>query len=119
MLANKKRVYPEGTPAKSKGYDADDLLDTLSIILTGIEFEKFEELMTLTNRQHLSTSTFYRYQEIVKIVFQEEWKKEVYRLCCLIFENEEEISLSIDGHWGTRGTKKITHTVTHITISED
>ena len=49
------------------GMFAIDLLDTASIISVGLQFEKYQAFMMLTNRyeESVKESTFYRYCPIV------------------------------------------------------
>jgi hypothetical protein len=82
-------------------------LDTAAIIMTGIEYEKYEAFMIYTNRKNsmVTSSTFYRYLPIVEKALQEVYFKSIFEIVQYIYKNKAtlpEIAASIDGAWNQR-----------------
>lgn len=102
-----KRIKLEAVDRKSNWYDFKNLLDTAAIIMTGIEFEKYEAFMILTNRKDsmVTSSTFYRYLPRVEKTLEEVFLRSVFEIVQYLFKNKKqlpEIAASIDGAWNQR-----------------
>ena len=92
---------------KSQFYDPEDLLDTAAIIMSGIEFEKYEAFMICTNRKGsmVTSNTYYRYLPMVEKALKEVYLKSIFELVQYIFKHKAtlpEIAASIDGAWNQR-----------------
>jgi hypothetical protein len=74
----KKRV--KLTDTDNYGFSHNDLLDVAAIVLSGQQFEKFQECMIMTNRKFISRTTYYRYLPIIEKAIEELWKEEQKRL---------------------------------------
>jgi hypothetical protein len=98
-------VYPIGTNEKSYGFDPDALLDSVAIIISGIEFLSYDQLMAFSTRTKISSQTFYRCLPIIQLALERMWKKSVYELSRYIFETENlpEVAVAVDGSWQRRG----------------
>src|SRR4051812_42745565 len=74
-----------------------------------MEYEKFEGLMTMTNRENrVKQRTFYRYLVYVERAVEKIWKEEQERLKKLIMEKHQnntlgDLFIAVDAGWHKRG----------------
>ena len=101
-----RRVIVDGE--SEYGYNHNDLVDTATIVLSGQQYEKFYESMTLSNRPCVSRGTYFRYLPVVERVIEKLWKEEQERLVKIVKEKKEdgslgELLIAIDAGWHKRG----------------
>ncbi len=92
--------------------------------MTGIEYEKYEAFMILTNRATtmVSSSTFYRYLPMLQVAFEEVYLESVFEIVQYLFKNKNklpEIAASIDGAWNQRGTTSTLGNFALVLVTED
>jgi len=90
------------------GFNKQDMRDTASVVLSGLQYEKYEEFMILTKHSYVSQKTYYRYLPVVERVIDKLWKEEQERIERIIKEKKKEGTLgellvAIDGAWHKRG----------------
>lgn len=99
-------------------------MDTAVIVMTGIEYEKYEAFMILTNRKSsmVSSSTFYRYLPLLQKALEEVYLESVFEIVQYLFNNKEklpEIAASIDGAWNQRGSTSTLGNFALVLVTED
>ncbi len=122
LVQKYKQIAPAKIPKKisrvkfdevsAYGYNHNHMLDTAVIVITGEQFEKYEAIMKMTNRQCVSSKTYYRYlpliTNIIKKVFEEEQEKLIKEIKELHTQNKlGSLLVAIDAGWNKRGPSEL------------